>query len=84
VNIRRQFEVNVFGPLQLTQGLARKMVTRRSGKIIFMSSVVGILCGPFVGAYAASKHAIEAIAETMAMELREFGVQVAVIIQGPI
>jgi NAD(P)-dependent dehydrogenase (short-subunit alcohol dehydrogenase family) len=82
-NVRRQFEVNVFGPLQLTQGVARKMVARRSGKIIFMSSVVGILSGPFVGAYGASKHALEGIAETMAMELQEFGVQVATINPGP-
>jgi NAD(P)-dependent dehydrogenase (short-subunit alcohol dehydrogenase family) len=82
-NVRRQFEVNVFGPLQLTQGIARKMVARRSGKIIFLSSVVGILSGPFVGAYGASKHALEGIAETMAMELQEFGVEVAVINPGP-
>jgi NAD(P)-dependent dehydrogenase (short-subunit alcohol dehydrogenase family) len=82
-NMRRQFEVNVFGPLRLTQDIAKKMIARRSGKIIFMSSVVGILSGPFVGAYGASKHALEAIAETMAMELQEFGVEVATINPGP-
>jgi NAD(P)-dependent dehydrogenase (short-subunit alcohol dehydrogenase family) len=82
-NIRRQFEVNVIGPVLLTQGIARKMIARRSGKIVFMSSVVGILSGPFVGVYGASKHALEGIAETMAMELQEFGVQVAVINPGP-
>jgi NAD(P)-dependent dehydrogenase (short-subunit alcohol dehydrogenase family) len=82
-NMRRQFEVNVIGPVLLTQSIARKMIKRRSGKIVFMSSVVGILCGPFVGAYAASKHALEAIAETLAMELQEFGVQVVVINPGP-
>jgi hypothetical protein len=82
-NVRRQFEVNVFGPLQLTQGIARKMIARRSGKIIFMSSVVGILSGPFVGTYGASKHALEGIAEAMAIELQEFGVEVAVINPGP-
>ena len=82
-NMRRQFEVNVFGPVQLTQSIAKKMIERRSGKIIFMSSVVGILSGPFVGAYGASKHALEAIAETMAMELQEFGVEVATINPGP-
>jgi NAD(P)-dependent dehydrogenase (short-subunit alcohol dehydrogenase family) len=82
-NMRRQFEVNVFGPVQLTQSIAKKMIARRSGKIIFMSSVVGILSGPFVGAYGASKHALEAIAETMAMELQEFGVEVATINPGP-
>jgi hypothetical protein len=82
-NVRWQFEVNLFGPLFLTQAIARKMAARRQGKIVFMSSVVGILSGPFVGAYAASKHAIEAIAETMAMELQEFRIEVAVINPGP-
>jgi short-subunit dehydrogenase len=82
-NMRRQFEVNVIGPVLLTQGIARKMIERRSGKIIFMSSVVGILSGPFVGIYGASKHALEAVADTMSMELQEFGVQVAVINPGP-
>ncbi len=82
-NVRRQFEVNVFGPLQLSQGVARQMVARRGGRIVFVSSVVGILVGPFVGAYAATKHALEAIAQTMAMELQEFGVQVSTINPGP-
>jgi NAD(P)-dependent dehydrogenase (short-subunit alcohol dehydrogenase family) len=82
-NMRRQFEVNVIGPVLLTQGVARKMIERRSGTIIFMSSVVGIVSGPFVGVYGASKHALEAIADTMSMELQEFGVRVAVINPGP-
>lgn len=82
-NMRRQFEVNVIGAVLLTQGIAREMIKRRSGKIVFMSSVVGILSGPFVGIYGASKHALEAIAETMGMELQEFGIQVAVINPGP-
>ena len=82
-NIRRQFEVNVVGPVLLTQGIAKKMIARRSGKIIFMGSVVGIVSGPFVGIYGASKHALEGIADTMRIELQEFGVQVAVINPGP-
>jgi short-subunit dehydrogenase len=82
-NMRRQFEVNVIGPVLLSQGIAKRMIKRRTGKIIFMSSVVGILSGPFVGIYGASKHALEAIAGTMSMELQEFGIQVAVINPGP-
>jgi len=46
-NMRRQFEVNVIGPVLLTQGIASNMIKRRAGKIVFMSSVVGILSGPF-------------------------------------
>jgi NAD(P)-dependent dehydrogenase (short-subunit alcohol dehydrogenase family) len=82
-NMRRQFEVNVIGPVLLTQGIVRNMIARRRGKIIFMSSVVGILSGPFVGIYGASKHALEGIADTLRMELQEFGIQVAVINPGP-
>jgi NAD(P)-dependent dehydrogenase (short-subunit alcohol dehydrogenase family) len=82
-NMRRQFEVNVIGPVLLTQGIARNMIARRRGKIIFMSSVVGILSGPFVGVYGASKHALEGIADTLRMELQEFGIEVAVINPGP-
>jgi NAD(P)-dependent dehydrogenase (short-subunit alcohol dehydrogenase family) len=82
-NMRRQFEVNVIGPVLLTQGIAKKMIARRRGRIVFVSSVVGILSGPFVGIYGAAKHALEGIAETMSMELQEFGVEIAVINPGP-
>ncbi|GBR03994.1 SDR family oxidoreductase [Acetobacter oeni] len=82
-NLRRQFEVNVIGPVMLTQGLAKKMVKRRKGKIVFMSSVAGLTVDPFSGAYSASKHAIEAMAEALYKELREFGIEVATINPGP-
>ncbi|GAB3838033.1 SDR family NAD(P)-dependent oxidoreductase [Dactylosporangium cerinum] len=83
LNIRREFEVNVTGPLLLTQGIAKQMVKRGKGRIVWVSSREGLNVNPFTGIYAASKHAIEAIAETMAMELQEFGVEVATINPGP-
>ncbi|WP_263263099.1 SDR family oxidoreductase [Pseudomonas entomophila] len=82
-NLRRQMEVNVIGPALLTQGIAKKMVARRQGKIIFMSSVAGLTVDPFSGAYSASKHAVEAVAEALSKELREFGIEVATINPGP-
>lgn len=82
-NLRRQFEVNVFGPLLLTQGFAKQMVRKGKGKIVFMSSVAGLTVDPFTGAYAASKHAIEAFAEALHAEMLEFGVQVATVNPGP-
>jgi NAD(P)-dependent dehydrogenase (short-subunit alcohol dehydrogenase family) len=82
-NMRRQFEVNVIGPLMLTQGIAKQMVKRREGRIVWVSSREGLNVNPFTGIYAASKHAVEAIAETMANELQEFGVEVATINPGP-
>nr|BFE57976.1 SDR family oxidoreductase [Dactylosporangium thailandense] len=82
-NIRHQFEVNVFGPLLLTQGIARQMVKRGEGRIVWVSSREGLNVNPFTGLYSASKHAIEAIAESMADELREFGIEVATVNPGP-
>jgi NAD(P)-dependent dehydrogenase (short-subunit alcohol dehydrogenase family) len=82
-NMRRQFETNVFGPLLLTQGIARQMVKRGKGRIVWVSSREGLNVNPFTGIYAASKHAVEAIAETMSLELQEFGVEVATVNPGP-
>nr|ADU86011.1 putative short chain dehydrogenase [Dactylosporangium aurantiacum subsp. hamdenensis] len=82
-NIRHQFEVNLFGPLLLTQGIAKQMVKRGEGRIVWVSSREGLNVNPFTGLYAASKHAIEAIAESMADELREFGIEVATVNPGP-
>lgn len=82
-NLRRQFEVNVIGPVLLTQGFARQMVRKRQGKIVFMSSVAGLTVDPFTGAYAGSKHAVEAFAEALRAEMLEFGVQVATVNPGP-
>jgi NAD(P)-dependent dehydrogenase (short-subunit alcohol dehydrogenase family) len=82
-NIRHQFEVNVTGPLLLTQGIAKQMVKRGAGRIVWVSSREGLNVNPFTGIYAASKHALEAIAETMAYELQEFGIEVATINPGP-
>ncbi len=82
-NIRRQFEVNVIGPLLLTQGIAKQMVERGEGRIVWVSSREGLNVNPFTGIYAASKHAVEAIAETMANELQEFNIEVATVNPGP-
>ncbi|MCC4106156.1 SDR family oxidoreductase [Serratia ureilytica] len=81
--LRSQFETNVFSSMALTQGFIKRMVARRSGKIVFVSSVAGLLTGAFTGAYCASKHALEAIAEALHMELAEFGVKVATVNPGP-
>ncbi|MBR7833753.1 SDR family NAD(P)-dependent oxidoreductase, partial [Actinospica durhamensis] len=82
-NIRHQFEVNVVGPLLLTQGIAKQMVKRGSGRIVWVSSREGLNVNPFTGIYSASKHAIEAIAESMADELQEFNIEVATVNPGP-
>src|ERR1700751_2181751 len=82
-NIRNEWEVNVTGPLLLTQGISKQMVKRGKGRIVWVSSREGLNVNPFTGIYSASKHAVEAIAETMALELQEFGIEVATINPGP-
>src|SRR5580692_8229375 len=82
-NIRHQFEVNVTGPLLLTQPIAKQMIKRGAGRIVWVSSREGLNVNPFTGIYSASKHAVEATAETMADELQEYNIEVATVNPGP-
>jgi short-subunit dehydrogenase len=75
-NVRRNFETNVFGTLALTQGFARQMVKRGSGKIVMVTSMGGLITVPFAGVYCATKHALEALAEALKAELAGTGVEV--------
>lgn len=82
--MRHEFETNVFSALDLTQKFIRRLVDeKRQGKVIFMSSVVGFFSPAFTGAYSASKHAVEAIAESLYEELKPYGVKVTTINPGP-
>jgi short-subunit dehydrogenase len=80
--VRDVFETNVFATLELTQGFVKKMVRRGKGKVIFISSVDGLTTNSFLGPYDASKHALEAIAEAMHMELAPYGVKIATLNPG--
>jgi short-subunit dehydrogenase len=81
--VRRVFETNVFATLALTQRVAREMVAKGRGRIIFISSMTGLMPIPYVGAYCASKHALEAIAGAMQAELAPHGVEVLTFQPGP-
>jgi short-subunit dehydrogenase len=81
--VREVFETNVFATLALTQAVVRSMVARGTGRVIFMSSMAGLMPIPYVGAYCASKHALEAIAGAMYAELAPHGVQVLTFQPGP-
>ncbi|AJY40750.1 SDR family oxidoreductase [Burkholderia humptydooensis] len=81
--VRELFEINVFGPLALTQQVAHGMIARGRGRIVFVSSIAGLVTGAYTGAYCASKHAVEAIAEAMHAELDAHGIQIAVVNPGP-
>ena len=79
---RSVFETNVFAALELAQGFARAMVKRGGGRIVWTSSVAGLVKVPFDGAYAASKHAVEGICSAMHEELKPYNVEVLTVNPG--
>jgi len=81
---RRQFEVNVMGPLALTQALIPSMRDRGGGRIINISSIGGRTAFPFGGLYSSSKFALEALSDALRMELEPFNIKVSVIEPGAV
>lgn len=80
---RRQLEVNVTGQLAVTQAVL-PMLRRARGRIVMISSISGRSALPMVGAYAASKFALEALSDTLRLELRRWDIDVALIEPGRI
>jgi NAD(P)-dependent dehydrogenase (short-subunit alcohol dehydrogenase family) len=78
----RVLEVNTLGPLRMAQAVIPAWRERGSGVLVNISSVQGKIGTPLEGAYAASKHALEALSETLHFELSHFGIRVVVIEPG--
>src|SRR4051812_10373728 len=68
---RDLFDVNFFGAMRMTQAVLPAMRAQRSGRIVFISSLLGLLPAPFSGLYSASKHAVEGLAESLDHETRK-------------
>jgi short-subunit dehydrogenase len=77
------FALNVFAPLRVAQ-LALGALERARGSIVMMSSIAGVVAAPRLGAYAASKFALEALSLSLRAELHATGVRVIVIRPGPV
>jgi len=81
---RRQLEVNLFGPMRLVQLVAPDMRRAGWGRIINVSSVLGRVVQPLSGWYCASKFALEALSDTLRLELEPFGIHTVSILPGPV
>lgn len=82
--IRRMFEVNYFGVIRMVQAFTPRMRHRGHGVFVNISSAAGRVSGPFNGFYAGTKHALEALSDSMHYELGHFGIRTIVIEPGVI
>jgi len=80
--VRRQFDTNVFGVLNVTRAVLPAMRARGSGRIINVSSIVGRVSFGLMGVYGATKYAVEALSDALRLELRGFGITVVLIEPG--
>jgi NAD(P)-dependent dehydrogenase (short-subunit alcohol dehydrogenase family) len=82
--LRHQLETNVVGVHELTRRILPAMRANGRGRIVQCSSVLGLVTGPYRGAYCASKFALEALTDALRLELRGTPIRVALIEPGPI
>jgi short-subunit dehydrogenase len=82
--MRRQYETNVFGLMNVTRAFLPRMRDRRAGRIINVSSVGGRMTLPFFGVYNSTKYAVESLSDALRYELRAFGIDVVLIEPGVI
>jgi NAD(P)-dependent dehydrogenase (short-subunit alcohol dehydrogenase family) len=81
--VRRNYEVNVFLPLQLTQGFVKQWIAaRKPAKIVFTSSMGGLFTPANWGVYVSTKHALESVAEALQQELAPHNIKVQTINPG--
>lgn len=81
-DMRRQFDVNVFGPVAMIKAVLPYLRTRRRGHIINITSMGGYLTMPGIAYYCGSKFALEGISDTLAKEVRAFGIAVTAVAPG--
>ncbi|HEY3801185.1 MAG TPA: SDR family oxidoreductase [Kofleriaceae bacterium] len=80
--MRRQYETNVFGLMNVTRAFLPKMIERRTGRVVNVSSVGGRITLPYFGVYNSTKYAVEALSDALRYELRPFGIDVSLIEPG--
>jgi NAD(P)-dependent dehydrogenase (short-subunit alcohol dehydrogenase family) len=78
----RQLDTNVLGPLRVIRAALPSMRARRQGKIVNLTSVSGLIVGPLLAHYAATKFAVDALTEGLRFEVGDLGVQVCAVVPG--
>lgn len=78
----RMFDTNVHGPMRLIRAVVPAMRERGRGVVVNVTSVEGRVAAPLSGPYCATKHALEALSEALAMEIAHFGVRVVIVEPG--
>lgn len=81
--VRRQLEINLIGQVTVTQAFL-PLLRRGKGKVVFMGSIGGLSAMPFYGAYCASKFGLEALADSLRVELRPWKIPVVMVEPGAI
>ena len=81
-DMRRQYDTNVFGLMNVTRAFLPQMIARGAGRVINVSSVGGRIVLPYFGVYNSTKYAVEALSDAMRYELRPLGVDVSLIEPG--
>ncbi len=81
--VRRSFEVNVFGMVAMSQAVIPGMRERGTGRIINVSSIAGVLASPLGSPYCMTKHAVEAFTKSLRGELAPHGIDVTKVNPGP-
>jgi NAD(P)-dependent dehydrogenase (short-subunit alcohol dehydrogenase family) len=82
--VQRLFDINLFGSVRMTNAVLPTMRAQRAGKILFLSSAGGVASVPYAGYYCATKHAIEAYAEALRLEIESFGLSAVIIAPGTV
>jgi NAD(P)-dependent dehydrogenase (short-subunit alcohol dehydrogenase family) len=82
--VRKLYDINVFGALRMIQAVTPAMRERRAGTVVNISSIVGRVALPLTGVYASTKWALEALSESLRLELGHFGVRVVLVEPGEV
>jgi NAD(P)-dependent dehydrogenase (short-subunit alcohol dehydrogenase family) len=82
-DFRRQIEINLIGQIAVTQAFLPALRTAR-GRVVFLSSIGGLVANPYMSPYHASKFGIEAVGDALRQELRPFGIEVSIVEPGSV